>query len=96
MEDNIEWSEKVYSYKQIVDQLNKKIAKFNLVVPVLNKQIIQISLEREAQRVMVMGKGYEDLRFSGQRPIKDKTELEKPATNSTNIFGLLEYMFKTK
>nr|AEE63548.1 unknown [Dendroctonus ponderosae] len=96
VEDNIEWSEKVYNYKQVVDQLNKKIAKFNLVVPVLNKQMIQISLEREAQRVMVIGKGYEDLRHSDQRPTKYKKELKQPAANSINIFGLLEYMFKTK
>ncbi|KAJ8983953.1 hypothetical protein NQ317_008655 [Molorchus minor] len=60
VEENIEWSERVYQYAKVADDINKKISKFNLVVPVLNKQMLQISLQNEAQRAMVNGKSCED------------------------------------
>lgn len=98
VEDNIEWSEKVYQYKNVVDQINKKIAKFNLVVPVLNKQMLQICLEKEAQTAMVLGKGYEDLR-NGSSTQDDRNKDKRLAasdSDSINIFAFIDFLFKTK
>ncbi|XP_050309015.1 dnaJ homolog subfamily C member 28 [Anthonomus grandis grandis] len=91
IEDNIEWSEKVYKYKNIVEQINKKIAKFNLVVPVLNKQMLQICLEKEAQRAMVLGEGYEDLRQE-----KGNNKYKKLEDSNVNIFNFFDFIFKPK
>ncbi|XP_076275715.1 dnaJ homolog subfamily C member 28 isoform X1 [Rhynchophorus ferrugineus] len=96
VEENIEWSEQVYKYKDLVKKINKKIAKFNLVVPVLNKQIIPICLEREAQKAMVIGDGYEDLR--NELPQKKTSSIESTITQPSNqydtIFGILDYILK--
>lgn len=95
VEENIEWSDKVYQYKNIVDKINKKIEKFNLVVPVLNKQMFQISLENEAQKVMVNGESSEDMKFDG--PLKkEKHVTEDSSSESTNLFGFIESFFKGK
>lgn len=96
VEENIEWSDKVYQYKNIVDKINKKIEKFNLVVPVLNKQMLQISLENEAQRVMVNGESSEDIKFDGSLKREKKHEIENSNNESANLFGFIESFFKGK
>jgi len=97
VEDNIEWSEQVYKYQNVVDNINKKIAKFNLVVPVLTKQMPQICLEREAQKAMVTGESYEDLRFeTNQDRNKNKQLLKAPSKEGLNIFSFIDYFFKGK
>lgn len=97
VEDNIEWSERVYKYKDVVDKINKKIAKFNLVVPIVNKQMIQICLEREAQKAMVMGSSYEDLRYEPTNGKNNNQQIEAASPRErVNIFGLLESFFKGK
>ncbi|KAL1488907.1 hypothetical protein ABEB36_014694 [Hypothenemus hampei] len=97
IEDNIEWSDRVYKYQNIVDKINKKIAKFNLVVPILNKQMMPICLEKEAQRTMVIGQGYEDIRFDNSKK-DNKKLLEKSENNdnSVNLFSFIDFIFKPK
>ncbi|XP_018561108.1 dnaJ homolog subfamily C member 28 [Anoplophora glabripennis] len=96
VEENIEWSDKVYGYKDVVDKLNKKIEKYNLVVPVLNKQMLQISLENEAQRVMINGESIEDMRFDTPLKRERKREIENSDNEGANLFGFIEYFFKGK
>ncbi|KAJ8923317.1 hypothetical protein NQ315_001875 [Exocentrus adspersus] len=79
VEENIEWSEKVFQYKTIVDGINKKITKFNLVVPILSKQMLHISLENEAQKIIVSGKSSEDVGFDRTLRSKDKQEVGRPS-----------------
>ncbi|XP_066139791.1 dnaJ homolog subfamily C member 28 isoform X2 [Euwallacea fornicatus] len=97
VEDNIDWSEKVYEFKKVVDQINMKIAKFNLVVPILNKQMLLICLEKEAQRAMIRGNGYEDLRYEGPESKKrgSKKQLPEPSEN-VNIFKIIDFIFGPK
>jgi len=94
--EDIEWSEKVYTYKQVVDQINKKIAKFNLVVPILNKQMLQISLEKEAQRAMIVGEGYNDLRLDPSKNSSRNRQKELEETTSDNLLSFLDFIFKPK
>lgn len=97
IEDNIEWSERVYKHKNVVDKINKKIVKFNLVVPVLNKQMLQVCLEKEAQKAMVTGNHYEDLRYDSPRSKRPKEkQIEAAASDSVNIFNFINYIFKAK
>lgn len=97
VEENIEWSEKVYQYKNVVDKINKKIEKFNLVVPVLNKQMLQISLENEAQKVMINGQSIEDdMKFAGPLKKERRHKVEDTNREGTNLFGFIEYFFKGK
>lgn len=86
----------MYQYKNVVDQINKKIAKFNLVVPVLNKQMLQICLEKEAQTAMVMGRGYEDLRNGSSTQDDRNKDKQLAASDSINLFAFIDFLFKTK
>ncbi|KAJ8959039.1 hypothetical protein NQ318_022294 [Aromia moschata] len=96
VEENIDWSERVYQYTKVVDAINRKITKFNLVVPVLNKQMLHISLQNEAQKAMVNGKSCEDFSFGDVRR-KDKYKQEdNSADSSVNLFGIIDYLFKGK
>ncbi|XP_019880870.1 dnaJ homolog subfamily C member 28 [Aethina tumida] len=94
-DENIIWSEIVYKYKQMVDEINKKIAKFNLVVPVLDKQMIQISLEKEAQKAIKDGKSFKDLGL--KRPVdKNERRNDIKEVNITNFFSFIDSFFKNK
>ncbi|KAJ8949331.1 hypothetical protein NQ314_008251 [Rhamnusium bicolor] len=94
IEDNIEWSDKVYQHQNTVDQINKKITKFNLVVPVLNKQMLHVSLEKEAQKVMVNGKSCQDVRFDEPRRKDSEKYIESSSSESAiNLFSFIGYFF---
>lgn len=83
--ENIEWSDIVYKYRTMVNLINKKILKFNLVVPILDKQMVQICLEKEAQKAMVEGNCYQDL-----RPDRNKNRIA--ITNKENTYNFLDFL----
>lgn len=79
----------------MVDEINIKIAKFNLVVPVLDKQMIQISLEKEAQKAIKDGKSFKDLGL--KRPVdKNERRNDIKEVNITNFFSFIDSFFKNK
>lgn len=96
VDENITWSEKVYRYKTIVENINKKITKFNLVVPVLNKQMMHMNLENEAQKAVVNGKSSDDiLHFSGSfKRNTFENKVQNSGSVSDNLMGLLDAIFK--
>lgn len=97
VEENITWTEKVYQYKTIVENINKKITKFNLVVPVLNKQMMHINLENEAQKAVINGKSSDDvLDFSASfDKNRSKNKIEQNSVSiSDNLMGLIDVIFK--
>lgn len=96
VEENIKWSEIVYKYKSFVENINKKISKFNLVVPVLSKQMVHVILENEAQKVVINGKSSDDvLRFEG--PSGHERLIQNNSGDAAlNFFSLLDYIFKGK
>ncbi|XP_023018927.2 dnaJ homolog subfamily C member 28 [Leptinotarsa decemlineata] len=96
VEENIAWSEKVYQYKNITKEINKKIAKFNLVVPVINKQMLNVCLENEAQKVVVNGKSCEDILSFNNDSSKNSLATDKENSNTVNIFGIIYYFLKGK
>lgn len=91
VEENIGWSEKVYKYRELVKKINNKITKFNLVVPILNKQMLYISLENEAQKAIVQGKSSSDVL---QYNIKTNKVVDS-SSESENIFSMIHNFFKT-
>ncbi|CAH1162941.1 unnamed protein product [Phaedon cochleariae] len=95
VEENIVWSEKVYHYKNVVETINKKITKFNLLVPILNKQMLHVCLEKEAQKAMVNGKSTKDILDYG---VHSNNVGCDTGTNSVsvNLFSILDYFFKGK
>nr|CAI5870267.1 unnamed protein product [Callosobruchus analis] len=100
VEENIKWSDRVYKYKEEVDKINKKITQYNLVVPVLNKQMLHIRLENEAHKVVLDGKSSNDIlqfdkteRRSDSRPV---IQTSSAGEVTVNLFSLIDYFFKSK
>lgn len=92
IEENVKWSDIVYKYKDLVNKINNKITKFNLVVPILNKQMIHVNLENEAQKAILQGKSSSDvLRYNNHTKKVFSSE-----ENSENIFSMIQSFFKRK
>lgn len=92
VEENVKWSDKVYKYKELVNKINNKITKFNLVVPILKNQMFHVNLENEAQKAIVQGKSSSDvLNYNNERKqVVDSDE------SSETIFGMIHSFFKGK
>ncbi|CAH1377147.1 unnamed protein product [Tenebrio molitor] len=90
-EGNDDWNKIVNQYENLTEQINKKIAKFNLVVPILDKQMIQIDLKKETEKVLIKGQHNQDLKGR----LKEKPAEEKPVeTEPFNLFGFIEMIFR--
>jgi DnaJ family protein C protein 28 len=61
-DDNNRWNEVLMKHKEIVKKLNAKIDKYNLLVPLLEKQKLHILLKREAENILRTGKTRYDVR----------------------------------
>lgn len=49
------WESAIQKHEKLVNSINKKIDKFNLIVPVLDKQMIQIQLRRISDKILQEG-----------------------------------------
>lgn len=91
VDENVKWSDKVYKYKELVNKINNKITKFNLVVPILKNQMFHVNLENEAQKTIVQGKSSSDvLHYNNERKQFDSDD------NSGSLFGMIHSFFKGK
>lgn len=85
-----DWKLTVDKYKETVGRINKNIDTFNLVVPILDRQMIQINLEKEAEKVLIHGSYCKD-------PNARNVHNEAPGeTRSGNVFDFIDYLFKNK
>lgn len=94
IDENIEWSNAVYKHKPLLDAVNLKINKYNLLVPLLDKQMLQVSLKKEAQSVLLMGKSNKDV--LGVKDIGRKQEGEKKhdLEEHEGFLGIFESIFR--
>lgn len=54
------WESAVQKHEKLVKNINKKIDKFNLIVPVLDKQMIQIQLQKISDKILDEGQSCDD------------------------------------
>lgn len=87
------WREVTDKYVESTHNINKKINKFNLVVPVLNKQMLCLNLDKEASNVLLNGR-------SNVNCNRNKIEKEDPKkysddkAGSVGLFGFLDTILK--
>ncbi|XP_077298534.1 dnaJ homolog subfamily C member 28 [Arctopsyche grandis] len=86
--EEYDWSRCVEKHNDLVKKINSKITHYNLVVPILQKQMIFISLEKEAQRAL-----------DTEAPLKftEDTKKDDPKTSKEekfNIIDMFSYIFK--
>lgn len=90
-EEEYKWEKVLEGYEGLVGSINKKIDKFNLIVPVLNRQMLRLDLRRMASRILETGKHKEEIQREEAllSPINDPKE-----ANKANIFGFLGSLLK--
>lgn len=88
--DEIHWRDAVNKYEKLVNRINAKINKFNLVVPILHKQMIHVSLEKEAKKALVEGKWTNE-----DRKQNHKTKDLNVKTQEQTLFDLFYALFKS-
>jgi len=89
MEDRNDWDSIVDTYRVTTEHINKKISKFNLVVPVLNKQMVLVNLSGKATSIIINGKYSKEGRIKISRETNDTK-----VSNLENIFSFIDGIFK--
>ncbi|XP_053691890.1 dnaJ homolog subfamily C member 28 [Sabethes cyaneus] len=89
-QDEYKW-DKILKEHEIFEQgVNRKIDKFNLIVPVLNKQMVRFNLAKIGKQVLETGKHRDQL----QTTEEELTSSTNKPTEKANIFSLLETLLK--
>lgn len=88
-EDNNLWETVVNKYEKAVQNVNSKINKYNLVVPILNKQMFVFNLKKEAHKILVNGNCSEKTNYPTYN--KNKQDLQKSGDRQSflDIFNVL-------
>lgn len=90
-EDGQLWCTVVQKYEKVVEQINKKINKFNLVVPILNKQVLQVSLQKESEKILINGECGSRTNY---REIMKKSEDRTNVNQGSSLFNMFSSIFK--
>lgn len=81
------WMKVVERVKEKAEKINKKIDKFNLIVPVMNKQMVQIKLAKIAEKILE-----EEPRY---RPVPEpKLESQAPSDYKNDLLSYFGSMLK--
>lgn len=89
-EDLSLWNQHLEKYNSRVNHLNSKINKFNLLVPLLRKQMLFMHLQKEAARALKEGKTKHDL------PSRKQETLPKATEEDSTLMGMLCSMLHWK
>lgn len=79
--DALSWKNTVDGFSTLLKQINNKIDKYNLLVPILQKQMLHVKLETLAE---------EALSVPPTEPIKESTNVKNVTYSSTS--GILDYV----
>lgn len=92
LDDNTQsdWCQVVQKYSKAVEKINTKINKFNLIVPMMNKQMLLVNLLKEAQNVLKNGKYCVD----GMRKVERKQTLIVKNSVLDSLFSIFDAMLK--
>merc|ERR1711962_1649368 len=82
------WKEKVAKMEKNVVDINKKIQKFNLIVPSMHHQKFPVNLEKEAEKVFENGFDPK-LMQEEPKPKKRSMSVEKPSGLFSSLFSSL-------
>lgn len=88
------WTDSINKYEKLVATINSKINKYNLVVPILHKQMVHVNLEKEAKKALLAGEYCsEEVR---RREIKKRGEAKAQSTvEQHTFFDILYALFKS-
>lgn len=85
--DELQWDRILESTKKFVADTNKKIEKYNLLVPILQKQMFIINLEKEGQKILKYGQTKHEI------AIRELPKQKEAQRDPKNIFSFIESFF---
>lgn len=91
MDDQNEWDVILEKHKKLLENINKKVAKYNLLVPMINQQMLFLKLEQESDKILINGRcsPKTQLRRQNAKNLKSNND------NSENyFFNLFQSFFK--
>ncbi|XP_064213468.1 dnaJ homolog subfamily C member 28-like isoform X2 [Tribolium castaneum] len=80
-QESAQWEQAVLDFQKTTEQVNKKIRNFNLLVPIIEKQMFQVDLKRQAEKVLLNGKF--------RKPVVEPVQRQR-----SDIFDFLDVLFK--
>ena len=83
-----EWVEKVSKMEKNISEINKRIQKFNLIVPSIHHQKFPVNLAKEAEKIFANGFD-PDLVTEKPEPKKQNMAKEKPGGSLSSLFSSL-------
>ncbi|KAG8234071.1 hypothetical protein J437_LFUL013567 [Ladona fulva] len=91
-----QWISKVKKHEKAVKQLNSKIVKFNLLVPILEKQMFLFNLEKEANKILMEGKSDNANKNNKEcrKAIEEIKEQKTSVSSNQNLLSLLTSIFR--
>lgn len=91
LEASITWEQNVTEFQEKLPTINQKIDKFNMIVPILNKQRVHVNFQKEVDRT-VENYGYGSVAVSDFQPNSREREnkVERNRVYLTFIQRLLE------
>ncbi|XP_058449642.1 dnaJ homolog subfamily C member 28 [Malaya genurostris] len=91
-QDELRWDKVLETHETMVDRINKRIDKFNLIVPVLNKQMIRVDLLKLSRKILETGKHKGQIENVDKlfSPVNETQGVNKPK----NIFSLIGSLLK--
>lgn len=81
--ENYQWGLVLKKYKEVVNELNKKISKYNLIVPALQTQLIQINFDKIADEILKYGQTKREYKIVHKK-------IDDPQEDPKSIFSLIE------
>ena len=85
-EDENIWQKTLASHKSTLNGINKMIDRFNLLVPILNKQMVHIKIERIANKIL------EDGKWSATKKLKSD-KVPESNTSKSSLMNLINSLF---
>lgn len=92
LEEKKSWTNTIENLKPSIKKLNNKIDKYNLLVPILQKQMLHVNLETLAEQVL----SKEPVRSIKQKSAKKDINNSYNNNNNLDIFNLFQTIFRKK
>ncbi|KAF5306249.1 hypothetical protein FQA39_LY08947 [Lamprigera yunnana] len=83
------WASLVEKYQETVNEINRKITKYNLLVPLLQWQMFFVNLEKEASKILLSSKSNRDILNRIKWKKKDKEESEETHNSLSSFIKML-------
>ncbi|XP_036400624.1 dnaJ homolog subfamily C member 28 [Megalops cyprinoides] len=87
--EQAQWQQHCQSFSDDLVRLNKKVDNFNLIVPLLSKQMVHFSLQRELDRALQADR---ERRLEKRRQREANEERDRANTNEHTRQGLLSWV----